>query len=150
MENDIYDIIDELLFKDCYLIDIFPRQISKERKDRYFALEEFYSDEEEIELIGRKFLNVILKLYAYYDFEAVMNDNGENITEFDDIVEEIRGCYETGRGDINIVMNNGNSLLSVYGDSLYMCLYAPDEEMLELVSSLAASEGLFFRRAPEE
>lgn len=148
--NDLYDIIDELLFGECYLIDIFPKQISAERKDRYFALEEFYSGEEEIRKVGERFLSLVLKTYAYYDFDAVMNDDGEIIEGFDAMVEEIRSCYETGRGMVNMILDGGKSLLTVYGDSLYMCLYAPSREMADTVGQIVTAEGLFFRPAPEE
>lgn len=145
----IYDRVDELLEKECYLIDIFPRQISEEKSRQYLALEGFYSSDEQIKKISGQFMNVILKLYAYYEFDHVIDDFDELHDGFEDMVSEIEHVYEMGRGGLSILINGENSLLAVYGDSLYMCLYAPSEDMKRLTEEICLREGLYFRKAPE-
>ena len=65
----IYDRVDELLEKECYLIDVFPRQISEEKSRQYLALEEFYSSDEQIKKIsgqkpGHVSPSLILGMYS--------------------------------------------------------------------------------------
>ena len=84
----IYDRVDELLEKECYLIDIFPRQISEEKSRQYLALEGFYSSDEQIKKISGQFMNVILKLYAYYEFDHVIDDFDELHDGFEDMVSD--------------------------------------------------------------
>lgn len=37
---DLYGKIDELLEKDCYVVDILPRRVPREHGERYFAVEQ--------------------------------------------------------------------------------------------------------------
>lgn len=48
---------------------------------------------------------------------------------------------------INILTREDRTLIIRNGDDLYMIFCCPDRELEELVSRLAAAEGLFFRRA---
>ena len=145
----IYERVDELLEGKCFLIDIFPRQIPEERSRQYLALEEFYSSDEQMKKISGQFLNVILKIYAYYDFDHVIGDFDDLHDSFDDMVSEIEHVYEMGRGGLSILLDGETSLLAVYGDSLYMCLYSPSEDLKQLTEEICLREGLHFRKAPE-
>ena len=45
-----------------------------------------------------------------------------------------------------IILKSADVLITVSGDDTYMTVYNPTEEMLELMGSLAGSEGLFLWR----
>ena len=45
-----------------------------------------------------------------------------------------------------IILKSADVLITVSGDDTYMTVYNPTEEMLELIGSLAGSEGLFVWR----
>ena len=45
-----------------------------------------------------------------------------------------------------IILKSSDVLITVSGDDTYMTVYNPTEEMLELMGSLAGSEGLFLWR----
>ena len=45
-----------------------------------------------------------------------------------------------------IILKSSDVLITVSGDDTYMTVYNPTEEVLELMGSLAGSEGLFLWR----
>ena len=45
-----------------------------------------------------------------------------------------------------IILKSADVLVTVSGDDTYMTVYNPIEEVLELIGSLAGSEGLFLWR----
>ena len=45
-----------------------------------------------------------------------------------------------------IILKSADVLIAVSGDYTYMTIYNPTEEVLELIGSLAGSEGLFLWR----
>ena len=49
----------------------------------------------------------------------------------------------TGGDAVYMVMDSENAMIGFNGDDHYMTLYNPSKELLELVSLLANSEGLF-------
>jgi hypothetical protein len=49
----------------------------------------------------------------------------------------------TSDGAIYMAMDSENAMIGFNGDDHYMTLYNPSNELLELISQLASSEGLF-------
>ena len=126
------DRIASLLEKQYWVIDILPEQVLKNSGGQYFAIEKYYLQGDRIAVIQEKKTNIILKLNCYQDiFVEEMGDNPDP----ESLSKSIRQ-----RG-LNIL--TGNSLIVTDSEDTYMTVYNPDEHLLELVRSLAVSEGLF-------
>ncbi|MBQ9032501.1 MAG: hypothetical protein IJ106_13780 [Parasporobacterium sp.] len=69
-------VIEELLKKPYWIMDILPKQVPKDSAGQYFAIEEYYLQEPQRMKIRQKYLSVLLKLNCYYDL-AVSTDYGD-------------------------------------------------------------------------
>lgn len=67
---DKYDKIDELLNTTCYVIDTLPKKVEKDDEGQYFAVEEYYLKQAELNKLYWKFIDILLKLNCYYDFQV--------------------------------------------------------------------------------
>ncbi|MCR5206832.1 MAG: hypothetical protein K6E47_17520 [Lachnospiraceae bacterium] len=125
--------IDKLLDTPFWIIDILPQRVSKEMADKYVALEREFLHTDELR---SKFLHFLLKLNSYYRFKAIFSD----YEEIDDIsAVELKELV--GYRYIQILIDA--SLIVSDPDDMYMSLYNPTDTMLELVTKIAGSEGLF-------
>lgn len=125
--------IDELLKAPYWIIDILPCQVPRDSAGQYFAVEEFYLQEEQLEEIKKKHINVILKLNCYRDIsideEAEINPSPARVAE------EMRRRY--------ICIMVGDSMILSEPDDTHMTFFNPDDELLELVKMISSGEGLF-------
>ena len=129
--NDIISKIDELIEKPCYLIDIFPCTVPETPDRRYF--------------------NLLLKLYCYYDFWVSAGEKLVKNPEPELLAEWIWHCFEGGWREwdyINMILPACNAMVILNGDDLYMTLYNPDKQLLNMISLLAEAEGFFVYKAP--
>ena len=125
--------IDKLLDTPFWIIDILPQRVSKEMADKYVALEREFLHTDELR---SKILHFLLKLNCYYRFKTIFPDD----EEIDDIsAEELKELV--GYRYIQILIDD--SLIVSDPDDMYMSLYNPTDTMLELVTKIAGSEGLF-------
>ena len=122
--------IDELLEKPYWIIDILPKQVPADSAGQFFAVEQYFLNQEEVE---QKKINVILKLNCYEDI-FLCEDEEEN-PEPERTDEAIRNEY------CNILVRE--ALIVSDPEDTYMTVYDPDDELLELTKVIAASEGMF-------
>ena len=125
--------IDELFQTPYWIIDILPKQVPLNSPGQYFAVEKYFLEEDQMAIIKQKHINVILKLNCYrsisIDEEASVNIPPEQIAE------EMRKRY--------LCILTGDSMIISEPDDTHMTVFNPDDNLLELIGSLAASEGLF-------
>lgn len=125
--------IDELLQAPYWIIDILPQQVPADSPGQYFAIEDYYLEEERLAAIKQKHIDVILKLNCYRDIsideEAELNPTPARIAE------EMRRRYL-------YVMVNDAMILSEPDDT-HLTVFNPDEKLLELLTALAVGEGLY-------
>lgn len=125
--------IDELLQTPYWIIDILPERVPKNSPGQYFAVEKYFLEEERIQVIKQKHINVILKLNCYRDIslddETPVNPPPEQIDE------EMRRRYLYVRVDDSMILSEP--------DDTHMTLFSPDAKLLKLVKAIAAGEGLF-------
>ena len=69
------DKIDELIEKEVYVIDILPEVVPEKRNIPYAKFEKFFLKKKNEKKIYQKFLDVLLKLNCYYDFEINWKNN---------------------------------------------------------------------------
>lgn len=124
------DRIDELLEAPFWIIDILPKQVKKDSRGQYFAIEDYFL-KEQLASIKRKHLNVILKLNCYMDVAI----EGETNPDPARTAEMINNRY--------VYVMVGDAMILSEPDDTHMTLFGPDERLLELVRDIAAREGLF-------
>ena len=130
------DRIEELLKKPYWIIDILPKQVPKDSHGQYFAIEK-YLLEKQLSDIKRKHLNVILKLNCYLDIaiDGEVNPPPAKVRE----IMDTRYVY---------IMINDAMILSEPDDT-HLTVFNPDEPLIQLICSIASSEGLFVWQPPQ-
>ena len=125
--------IEELLETPYWIIDILPKQVPKDCPGQYFAVEEYFLKEPLLSAVKQKHVSVILKLNCYrdlsFDDEPAVNPSP------DVIAETMKKRYVNIRVDDAMIVSEP--------DCTYMTLYNPDDGLLDLITALAKSEGLF-------
>lgn len=144
---DRYGKIDELLEKDCYVVDILPCRVPRECGERYLAVEQYFQRDGEIRELYRKFLRILLKLNCYHAFSVSVHEGWEQDPPPLTLAEYVAQCVDAEwkeRGYLNILIDGGKAMIVVNGDDLHMSVYHPDRELRHLLAQLAQAEGLFF------
>ncbi len=141
--------IEELLEAPVYVIDILPFQVPPVTNGQYFTVDDYWHQSGMSLDIGRRFLNVLLKANCYVSLDLRVRE--EHYTNPDPklLETELMTIMKEQRGSINILIED-NALISIDGCDLYMSVYTEDNNILALLGILASSQGLFFRKAPEE
>lgn len=131
--------IDELLQTPYWIIDILPEQVPSESAGQYFAVERYFLSEPQLAALKQKHINVVLKLNCYRDVfideEATANPSP------DAIAEAMRKRY--------VIIRVDDSMIVSEPDDTHMTLFNPGEQLLELVKTISASEGLFVWKPQE-
>ena len=125
------------------MIDILPKQVPADGRGQYFKIEKYFLKHPHIDVIHRKFTNILLKLNCYEDI-GVSHDGDEWMTN--PAPHELDAALLKSMADkqmFYIILKSADVLITVSGDDTYMTVYNPTEESKELIDSLAVSEGLF-------
>ena len=132
------DLIDLYLEKPYWVIDLLPQQVPADSQGQYFNIEKHFLSQPQFADICRKFANVLLMLNCYYDF-TVLNppDMGVNPAP-----EQLVNWLTAGKA-LHVLIASEESMIAFNGDDLYMTLYNPSKSLLQLITPLALSEGLF-------
>lgn len=137
MEKD--NIIDILLETPYWVIDILPKQVPADSSGQYFKIEDYYLKEPQIDVLNRRFSNLLLKLNCY-EHISVFHSSGEWI---DNPPPETLVQWLVKRKPLYVLLKSASAMIAIDGNEHYMTLYNSNEELLELVRALADSEGLF-------
>ncbi len=125
--------VEELLQCPYWIIDILPSQVPKDSPGQYFAVEKYFLQDDRIEKIKQKHIDLILKLNCYSDLslddETVINPLPEYIAD------------EMRKRDLYIMI--GESMILSEPDDTHLTVFNPDSQLLELIRQIAAGEGLF-------
>ena len=132
-------IIDDYLEKPYWVVDILPKQVPADSRGQFFAIEQYFLSDEQTERRCRQFCNILMKLNCYDDIavcglseEWVVNPHPVDVEQW--LLE---------RKPLFVFIEASDALLTINGDDIYMTVYNPDEALLKMLGSLAASEGLF-------
>lgn len=122
--------IDELLNTPYWIVDVLPAQVPKDSPGQYFRIEEFLLREQLAE-IKKKHLNMILKLNCYMDItvEGTPNPSPKQIKAIMD--------------EKYVYIMVGEAMILSEPDDTHLTVFNPDDQLLELIKTLAAGEGLF-------
>ena len=135
--------IEEYLERPYWVIDMLPKQVPADSRGQYFEIEKYYREHPQIDNIYRRFTNILLKLNCYEDID-VSHDGDEWMTNPapNELESALMGSM-TDKHMFYIILKSTDALITVSGDDIYMTIYQPTEDALELLGQLASSEGLF-------
>ena len=135
-------MVNDLLEKDCWVIDFLPRQVPANSPGQFFNVENYLLDHYEEYGFKKRFTAVILKVLCYHKFTVHWGDWLEDPSPAL-IAEAIETILENHSGWLNIFLPEENTLLVFEWDCLNLALYDPSPELLGLMEEIARSEGLF-------
>ena len=138
----IHKNVEELLEKPYQVIDILPEQVPAETPGRYFAVERYYLEPSRYTDIRKRFADIVIKLYCYYDLSVLLGDADEPLV--DPEPEQLADWIESAKLHMCILIGE-DSLLMISTDDLYMTLFNADESLTARIERLAKANGLFIR-----
>lgn len=139
-KNDI--LVEELLNKDCWVIDYLPRQVPAASRERFFQVENYLLNHYEEYGIKNRFTAVVLKLLCYHRLTVHWGEWAAPPSPAL-IAEAIETILENHSGWLNILLPEEEALVVFEWDCLNLVLYNPGPELLGLMEEIARSEGLF-------
>ena len=135
--------IEEYLNKPYWVIDILSKQVPADGKGQYFKIGNYYLEHPQIDIIYRKFTNILLKLNCYDDIDISSDGDEWTTNPSPQEMEMVLLKCITDKQMLYIILKSADVMITVSGDDTYMTVYNPMEESVELLTSLAGSEGLF-------
>lgn len=141
---DLDDRIEPLLEKPYWIVDMLPKQVPAHSDGQYFRVEAYFFQD-----IGRrrslyaKFARVMLKLNCYVGIDVRCSEsrwisNPDPAFLFDRIL-----FNGEGERSVYVLFDNRESLVVLHDEDTNMTVYSVRADLLDLLRSLAASEGLF-------
>ena len=134
--------VEELLEKPYQVIDILPERVPAEAPGRYFAVERYYLGPARYANIRKRFADIVIKLYCYYDLSVLLGDADEPLV--DPEPEQLADWIESAKLHMCILIGE-DSLLMISTDDLYMTVFNADESLTARIELLAKANGLFVR-----
>ena len=138
--------VDRFFKTPCYVIDFLPKQVPKDCGGQFFEVEDYLLNNDGRYGFRDRCIRIILKVMCYYPISVYWSEWMEQPTpEF--VVKIMDTIKENHSSDVNILFTSKDALLKFEWDCLNICIYNPDEEMCVLFEQIAASEGMFWRKA---
>ena len=130
--------VEELLESPYWIIDILPSQVPADSAGQYFAVEEYFLQDDRIEEIKQKHIDLILKLNCYRDIS--ISDETEINPLPKHIADEMKKRY--------LYIMTGESMILSEPDDTHLTVFNPDPQLLELIRQIASGSGLFVWKPP--
>lgn len=145
MENSI-ETVDELLEKECYIIDWLPETVSKNAAAQFLDVEYYLLNSKRHSILKDKFISIILKMMCYYHISILWNGwiDWPKPEMIENAISEIMINHS---GTLDCLFPEEHALLVFNWDCLNLSVYNPSETMQRLFEQIAFSEGLFWRVA---
>ena len=131
--------IEQLLEKEYIIVDFLPKQVPAENNGRFFDVELLFLKEARASELRRKFADIILKLYCYYEIEVYNLSTDEVIENPEPALLDAWIC--SNRYEIQIFIEE--SMIVNIKDDTHITVYNPSDNLTELIGVLAKAEGLF-------
>ena len=144
------EMMGALLEGPYWIVDILPEQVPTDAAGQYFAVERYFLQTERIVPLRRKYAEILLRLNCYVDM-AVSFDacaTWETNPDPETFAERLAGL--SGNEFFRAVFAGQNAMIDYDRNDTYLTVYDPGEALLDKVRALAAAEGLFVWRAPQE
>ena len=132
--------------KPCYIIDFLPQQVPQNSNGQFFKVETYLLNHYEEYGLRSHLIRILLKIMCYYRVSVHWGEWIEQPApaQIAEIIDTILSCHS---GYMDLLLPEQNVLLQFEWDCLHLSVYNPDAEMCELLSQIAASEGMFWRKS---
>ena len=134
-------MIDDFFDKEFWVVDFLPKQVPENADGRFFSVEQYYLEPYRYAVLREQFSEILLKLYCYYDLQLFVDDDSEGIANPDP--ELLASHIKDNQGNLCILIGASEGLITLSRDDTHMTVYAPSEDLLELIRMLADAVGLF-------
>ena len=134
-------MIDDFFDKEYWVVDFLPKQVPENGGGRFFSVEQYYLKPSRYAVLRDKFSDILLKLYCYYDLRLFIGDDTEGI--FNPEPEMLADLVKGNKDHLCILVGTSEALITLSCDDTCMTVYAPSEDLLELIRRLAEAVGLF-------
>ena len=144
------DMMGALLEGPYWVVDILPEQVSADAAGQYFAVERYFLQTERIVPLRCKYAEILLRLNCYVDMAVSFGSckSWETNPDPEAFAERLAGL--SGNEFLRAVFAGQNAMIDYDRNDTYLTVYDPGEALLDKVRALAAAEGLFVWRAPQE
>ena len=134
-------MIDHFFDKEYWVVDFLPKQVPENAGGSFFSVEEYYLEPSRYTILREQFSEILLKLYCYYDIRLFVDDDSEGIANPDP--ERLANHIKDNQGNLCMLIGASEALITLSRDDTHMTVYAPSEDLLNLVRVLANAVGLF-------
>ena len=141
-------MIDDFFDKEYWVVDFLPKQVPENGGGRFFSVEQYYLEPSRYAVLRERFCEVLLKLYCYYDLRLFIGDDTEGL--FNPEPEKLADLVKGNQDNLCILVGTSEALITLSRDDTCMTVYAPAENLLELIRALGGAVGLFVWKAKEE
>ena len=131
--------------KHTWVIDLLPRRVPGDGAGQFFAVESHLLQGGHLEQLARKFASILLKLNCYYDFKVTCGDD-DMFNPSPRRLEQLVWQCVTGNdlpAFMHIAIPTTATTITLARGDINMTLDHPTADILQLVTQLAQSVGLF-------
>ena len=104
-------------------------------------MEQYYLEPTHYAVLRERFSDILLKLYCYYNLRLFVEDDTEGI--FNPYPELLASHIMDNQHNLCILIGASEALIILSRDDTNLTVYAPSEDLLELIRMLAGAVGLF-------
>ena len=140
-------MIDNFFEKEYWVVDFLPKQVPENAGGRFFSVEDYYREPSRYVVLRERFSDILLKLYCYYDLRLFIGDDTEGL--FNPEPEMLASHIMDNQGNLCILIGASEALVTLGRDDTNLTIYAPSEDLLQLIRTLAGAVELFVWKPDE-
>ena len=138
------DDFNEVMKQSCWIIDIMPKRVPEAFYLQYQSTAAYFKDHSRFIDILRRFAQVLIKLNCYYEISVQIGFHDvEYLNPEPDFLTE---QFLKGQR-IQVLIHETKTLIDYDYDDLWMSVFSADQDTLELIRCISASEGFCFWKA---
>ena len=138
---EVLEQIERLLERPYWVVDLLPMQVPAHGAGQFFAVEQLLITGPRGESLRRALADVLLRLYCYFDFAVVLDEDESGLVNPDPKI--LDGLVRDGKRSLSIVLVGEDALIQVTPQSTCMTVYDPSPDLLKMLEKLAVAAGLF-------
>ena len=140
-------MIDHFFDKEYWVVDFLPKQVPENASGRLFSVEQYYLEPSRYAIIRERFSEILLKLYCYYDLRLFVDDDTEGVANPEP--EMLASHIKDNQRNLCILIGALDALITLGRDDTNLTVYAPTEDLLQLIRTLAGAVRLFVWKPDE-
>lgn len=141
-------MIESFFDKEYWIVDFLPKQVPEKGGGRFFAVEEYYLEPSHYAVLREQFSEILLKLYCFYDIQLFIDGDTESIANPEPKLLASR--IKDNQSELCVLVGASEALITLGRDDTHMTVYAPSDDLLELIRTLASAVGLFVWKPEQE